>query len=143
MWLDLLYTCNQKHKRPRVPGCSPDGPKNENFQQTIMGFFMFSTASLGVGKRQTDEVSLKSALIGPFKALPKMLKTSSSGFKRNSPNIIFLHYEKKYMGENESQGSIRTPQQILYSTRFSRFQSPFIAANVSLIINLYDGNALC
>ena len=21
MWLDLLYTYNQKHKRPRVPGC--------------------------------------------------------------------------------------------------------------------------
>ena len=118
---------------------SPDGPKNENFQQTIMGFFMFSTDSLGVGKRQTDEVSLKSALIGPFKALPKMLKTSSSGFKRNSPNIIFLHYEKKYTGENENHGS-RAPQQIPYSARFSRFQSQFIAANVPLIINLWDWN---
>jgi len=36
---------------------------------------------LVVGKRQTSEVSLKTALIGPFKAQSKMLKTSSSGLK--------------------------------------------------------------
>ena len=52
--------------------------------------------SLGVGKRQTDEVSFETALISPFKAQSKMLKTPSTGFKRNSPNIIFVPYEKKY-----------------------------------------------
>jgi len=35
---------------------------------------MFLTVSLGVGKRQTSEVSLKTALISPLKAQSKMLK---------------------------------------------------------------------
>jgi hypothetical protein len=56
---------------------------------------MFLMLSLGVGKRQADEVSLKTALMSPFRAQSKMLKTSSFGFKRNSPNIIFTHCENK------------------------------------------------
>jgi len=47
---------------------SPDGPKNENFQLPCTGIFMYSIVSfLGVGKRQTDEVSLKTARRSPFK----------------------------------------------------------------------------
>ena len=38
---------------------------------------MFLMLSLGVGKRQADEVSLKTALMSPFRAQSKMLKTST------------------------------------------------------------------
>jgi hypothetical protein len=76
---------------------SPDGPKNENFQLPCTGIFMYSIVPLGVGKRQTDEVSLKTARISPFKAQSKMLKTPSAGFKRNSPNIINVHCKMKYL----------------------------------------------
>jgi len=57
--------------------CSPDGPKNENFQFPPMGIFFVLIVSLGVGKRQTDEISSKTARMGLLKARSKLLKMFS------------------------------------------------------------------
>jgi hypothetical protein len=43
---------------------------------------MLSTVSLGVGKRQIDGVSLKTARMSLFEAQSKMIKTPSAGFKK-------------------------------------------------------------
>jgi len=62
---------------------SPDGPKNGNFQTPRRGLIISGMVSLGVGKRQTRAVSLKTALISPLNALAKMLKLFSYlNFKR-------------------------------------------------------------
>ena len=83
---------------PRNLRNSPDGPKNENFQRPPLDIEMPFMFSLGVGKRQSDEVSSKTAPIGSLKARSKMLKASSPGFKRNSPNIICLSLRKNLNG---------------------------------------------
>ena len=76
---------------------------------------MYSIVPLGVGKRQTDEVSLKTARISPFKAQSKMLKTPSSGFKRNSPNIINIHCKKEIFSLNSRQATPSLPEECAIS----------------------------
>ena len=71
--------------------------------------------SLVVGKRQTDEVSLKRALISPFKAQSKMLKIASSGFKRNSPNIINVHCKMEIFSLNSMQATPSLPEECAIS----------------------------
>jgi len=107
-----------------------------------MDLFISRALSLGVGKRQIDEVSLKTALISLFYARSKMLKMSSPGFKRNSPNIIFTTTEKNKMVENESFG-FGAPRLMLDCARFSCFQSQLIVENVFMVTNLDTQNAPC
>jgi hypothetical protein len=68
-----------------------------------------------VGKRQTDEISLKTALISPFTAQSKMLKTASSGYKRNSPNIINVHCKKEIFSLNSRQATPSLPEECAIS----------------------------
>ena len=76
---------------------------------------MYSIVPLGVGKRQTDEVSLKTARISPFKAQSKMLKTPSAGFKRNSPNIINVHCKMEIFSLNSMQATPSLPEECAIS----------------------------
>jgi len=82
--IHLRHTKNEAHYRTiavyNYRALSPDGPTNGNFQRPPIDVSMFLMVSLGVGKRQTSEVLLETALVSRLKAQSRMLKMPSPGF---------------------------------------------------------------